>query len=94
MPLCFSLSALLFLSGWAMQMSAFIFVRRNWGEDQQHLSLILDYLCDIKHPLQLLMFPEGTDLTAVQFEKYLAEYPWVKFSCNMMFNSGCTMLPS
>ncbi|XP_072404805.1 lysocardiolipin acyltransferase 1-like [Chiloscyllium punctatum] len=49
--------------GWAMQMSAFIFVRRNWGEDQQHLSLILDYLCDIKHPLQLLMFPEGTDLT-------------------------------
>ncbi|XP_078391392.1 lysocardiolipin acyltransferase 1 [Cetorhinus maximus] len=50
--------------GWAMQMAAFIFVRRNWEEDQEYLRDMLDYLCDIKHPLQLLMFPEGTDLTA------------------------------
>ncbi|XP_072356480.1 lysocardiolipin acyltransferase 1 isoform X1 [Scyliorhinus torazame] len=49
--------------GWAMQVAAFIFVRRNWEEDQEYLSLMLEYLCDIKHPLQLLMFPEGTDLT-------------------------------
>ncbi|XP_072356724.1 lysocardiolipin acyltransferase 1-like [Scyliorhinus torazame] len=52
--------------GWAMQVAAFIFVRRNWEEDQEYLSLMLEYLCDIKHPLQLLMFPEGTDLTALR----------------------------
>ncbi|XP_067881533.1 lysocardiolipin acyltransferase 1-like [Heterodontus francisci] len=50
--------------GWAMQVAAFIFVRRKWEEDQENLSLMLDYLCDIKQPLQLLMFPEGTDFTA------------------------------
>ncbi|XP_059838508.1 lysocardiolipin acyltransferase 1 [Hypanus sabinus] len=50
--------------GWAMQVAAFIFIERKWERDREHLQLMLDHLCDIQQPLQLLMFPEGTDLTA------------------------------
>nr|XP_033793960.1 lysocardiolipin acyltransferase 1 isoform X1 [Geotrypetes seraphini]XP_033793961.1 lysocardiolipin acyltransferase 1 isoform X1 [Geotrypetes seraphini]XP_033793962.1 lysocardiolipin acyltransferase 1 isoform X1 [Geotrypetes seraphini]XP_033793963.1 lysocardiolipin acyltransferase 1 isoform X1 [Geotrypetes seraphini]XP_033793965.1 lysocardiolipin acyltransferase 1 isoform X1 [Geotrypetes seraphini]XP_033793966.1 lysocardiolipin acyltransferase 1 isoform X1 [Geotrypetes seraphini]XP_03379396 len=49
--------------GWAMQIAAFIFISRNWEEDKHHFKAMLDYFCDIKEPLQLLIFPEGTDLT-------------------------------
>ncbi|XP_007896497.1 lysocardiolipin acyltransferase 1 [Callorhinchus milii] len=49
--------------GWAMQVAAFIFIRRKWEEDRTHLEAMLRYFCEIKQPLQLLMFPEGTDLT-------------------------------
>ncbi|KAM4693187.1 lysocardiolipin acyltransferase 1 isoform 1-T2 [Discoglossus pictus] len=49
--------------GWAMQVAAFIFIRRKWEEDKNHFEHMLDYFCDIKEPLQLLIFPEGTDLT-------------------------------
>ncbi|XP_078505983.1 lysocardiolipin acyltransferase 1 isoform X1 [Lissotriton helveticus] len=50
--------------GWAMQVAAFIFIHRKWEEDKHHFEEMLDYFCDIKEPLQLLIFPEGTDLTA------------------------------
>lgn len=49
--------------GWAMQIAAFIFIHRKWEEDKSHFEAMLDYFCDIKEPLQLLIFPEGTDLT-------------------------------
>uniref|UniRef100_A0A8C5MYN6 Lysocardiolipin acyltransferase 1 n=1 Tax=Leptobrachium leishanense TaxID=445787 RepID=A0A8C5MYN6_9ANUR len=49
--------------GWAMQIAAFIFIHRKWEEDKNHFEAMLDYFCDIKEPLQLLIFPEGTDLT-------------------------------
>lgn len=49
--------------GWAMQVASFIFIRRKWEEDRSHFESMLDYFCDIKEPLQLLFFPEGTDLT-------------------------------
>ncbi|XP_063775005.1 lysocardiolipin acyltransferase 1 [Pseudophryne corroboree] len=49
--------------GWAMQVAAFIFIRRKWEEDKSHFEAMLDYFCDINEPLQLLFFPEGTDLT-------------------------------
>ncbi|KAJ7340993.1 hypothetical protein JRQ81_004457 [Phrynocephalus forsythii] len=49
--------------GWAMQVSAFIFIQRKWEEDRHHFENMLDYFCDINEPLQLLIFPEGTDLT-------------------------------
>nr|XP_020648776.1 lysocardiolipin acyltransferase 1 isoform X2 [Pogona vitticeps] len=49
--------------GWAMQVSAFIFIQRKWEEDRHHFENMLDYFCDIHEPLQLLIFPEGTDLT-------------------------------
>ncbi|XP_039605518.1 lysocardiolipin acyltransferase 1 isoform X1 [Polypterus senegalus] len=49
--------------GWAMQVAAFIFIQRRWEEDRHHMEAMLDYFCDIREPLQLLLFPEGTDLT-------------------------------
>ncbi|XP_078255073.1 lysocardiolipin acyltransferase 1 [Rhinoraja longicauda] len=49
--------------GWAMQVAAFIFIERQWERDQDHLKAMLDYFSDGRQPLQLLMFPEGTDLT-------------------------------
>ncbi|XP_039202455.1 lysocardiolipin acyltransferase 1 isoform X2 [Crotalus tigris] len=46
-----------------MQVAAFIFIQRKWEEDKHHFGNMLDYFCDIHEPLQLLIFPEGTDLT-------------------------------
>ncbi|KAF0044134.1 hypothetical protein F2P81_003292 [Scophthalmus maximus] len=49
--------------GWAMQVACFVFIQRRWEDDKKHLENMLDYFCDIREPLQLLLFPEGTDLT-------------------------------
>ncbi|KAK1791231.1 hypothetical protein P4O66_013251, partial [Electrophorus voltai] len=49
--------------GWAMQVAAFIFIHRKWEEDRRHMANMLEYFCDIREPVQLLLFPEGTDLT-------------------------------
>ncbi|XP_061551752.1 lysocardiolipin acyltransferase 1 isoform X2 [Phycodurus eques] len=49
--------------GWAMQVACFVFIHRRWEKDKEHLGNMLDYFCDIREPLQLLLFPEGTDLT-------------------------------
>lgn len=50
-------------AGWAMQVACFVFIQRRWDVDKKHLENMLDYFCDIREPLQLLLFPEGTDLT-------------------------------
>ncbi|XP_022369337.1 lysocardiolipin acyltransferase 1 [Enhydra lutris kenyoni] len=49
--------------GWAMQAAAYIFIHRKWKDDQSHFEDIIDYFCDIREPVQLLLFPEGTDFT-------------------------------
>ncbi|XP_057596967.1 lysocardiolipin acyltransferase 1 isoform X3 [Hippopotamus amphibius kiboko] len=49
--------------GWAMQAAAYIFIHRKWKDDKCHFEDMIDYFCDIHEPLQLLIFPEGTDLT-------------------------------
>ncbi|XP_048083739.1 lysocardiolipin acyltransferase 1 [Alosa alosa] len=49
--------------GWAMQVASFIFIHRRWEEDRTHMANMLQYFCRIREPLQLLLFPEGTDLT-------------------------------
>ncbi|XP_037662492.1 lysocardiolipin acyltransferase 1 isoform X2 [Choloepus didactylus] len=49
--------------GWAMQAAAYIFIHRKWKEDKSHFEDMIDYFCGICEPLQLLIFPEGTDLT-------------------------------
>lgn len=46
-----------------MQVACFIFIQRRWMDDKKHMENMLDYFCDIREPLQLLLFPEGTDLT-------------------------------
>ncbi|XP_014204206.1 lysocardiolipin acyltransferase 1-like isoform X2 [Copidosoma floridanum] len=49
--------------GWIMQMNGFLYITRQWEEDQGRLSRSLDYLVTLRRRSQLLIFPEGTDLT-------------------------------
>ena len=44
-----------------MQIAMFIFLKRNWDKDEKYLHQILHYFTDTNYPLQLLIFPEGTD---------------------------------
>ncbi|KAJ8672677.1 hypothetical protein QAD02_003937 [Eretmocerus hayati] len=49
--------------GWIMQMNGFLYITRRWEEDRGRLSRSLDYLVSLRANSQLLIFPEGTDLT-------------------------------
>lgn len=49
--------------GWATQILLFVFLSRNWATDKGYLHHLLAYLVDCKYPYQLLIFPEGTDLS-------------------------------
>ena len=49
--------------GWAMQILLYLFLSRNWASDEGYLRHMLCYLVDCKYPLQLVVFPEGTDLS-------------------------------
>ena len=57
------------LTGWAMQAGNFLFVSREWQKDKQNIIDNLQYFISIKYPLQLLIFPEGTDLSPSNKEK-------------------------
>ena len=46
-----------------MQMNGFLYITRHWEEDQGRLSRSLDYLIALRRRTQLLIFPEGTDLS-------------------------------
>lgn len=52
-----------------MQMNGFLYITRRWEEDRGRLSRALDYLVALERRTQLLIFPEGTDLTASSKEK-------------------------
>lgn len=74
----------IFVTGWVMQMNGFLYITRRWEEDQGRLSRTLDYLIALGNRTQLLIFPEGTDLTKNSKEKsdkyalqhHLAEYTY------------------
>ncbi|XP_001603121.2 lysocardiolipin acyltransferase 1 [Nasonia vitripennis] len=55
--------------GWIMQMNGFLYITRRWEEDQGRLSRSLDYLVSLRRRSQLLIFPEGTDLTVSSKER-------------------------
>lgn len=44
-------------------MNGFLYITRHWEEDRGRLSGSLDYLVALGRRCQLLIFPEGTDLT-------------------------------
>ncbi|KAJ8672678.1 hypothetical protein QAD02_003938 [Eretmocerus hayati] len=50
-------------AGWLIQTAGNLFVRRNWKVDEDHLSRWLDYELALNRRCQLVIFPEGTDLT-------------------------------
>lgn len=64
----------MYFPGWAMQVACFVFIQRRWEDDKKHLQNMLDYFCDIREPLQLLLFPEGTDLTGEKSRAHLASF--------------------
>ncbi|KAK8726081.1 hypothetical protein OTU49_010371 [Cherax quadricarinatus] len=55
--------------GWIMQMSCFLYIRRRWEDDQRLMNNVLDYFRDIDHTFQVLLFPEGTNLTPATQKK-------------------------
>lgn len=62
--ICYVFSSLLPIPvGWAMQILLYLFLSRNWAADEGYLRHLLCYLVDCKYPLQLVIFPEGTDLS-------------------------------
>ncbi|KNC82639.1 hypothetical protein SARC_05079 [Sphaeroforma arctica JP610] len=50
--------------GWATQAMCFLFVERSWEKDEAYISSWIQYYQNQNYPLQLVMFPEGTDLSA------------------------------
>ena len=46
-----------------MQLMLYIFLSRDWTSDERYLNRILQYFLHCKYPIQLLIFPEGTDLS-------------------------------
>ena len=46
-----------------MQLSNFLFIKRRWDSDKKEFHNKLYYLNSINYPCQLLLFPEGGDLT-------------------------------
>lgn len=55
--------------GWAAQFYNFIFLARNWEEDQRRFKKHLAQLNKPNDPMWLIIFPEGTNLSASTREK-------------------------
>ncbi|KAF1942497.1 acyltransferase-domain-containing protein [Clathrospora elynae] len=55
--------------GWGAQFYNFIFLSRNWEQDQRTFKKHLAQLNKPKDPMWLIIFPEGTNLSATTREK-------------------------
>lgn len=55
--------------GWGCQFYNFIFLARNWEEDKQRFKKHLSKLNKPDHPMWLIIFPEGTNLSETTREK-------------------------
>jgi len=57
--------------GWCMSMSRFIYLARNWASDSARLDKMLDYFnrTSAEGGKQIVLFPEGTNLTPKAKEK-------------------------
>ncbi|KAL7631213.1 UNVERIFIED_CONTAM: hypothetical protein RMT77_018481 [Armadillidium vulgare] len=49
--------------GWGMQINHYVFLRRNWNTDKDVISKLVKYFKEINLTYQILLFPEGTNLT-------------------------------
>ena len=52
-----------------MQVVHCIFLHRKWAQDELYIRRTLRFFADHRYPLQLLLFPEGTDLSPTNREK-------------------------
>ena len=55
--------------GWGAQFYNFIFLSRNWETDKYRFKSALNHLKNASDPMWLLIFPEGTNLSATTREK-------------------------
>ncbi|KAF1930277.1 1-acyl-sn-glycerol-3-phosphate acyltransferase gamma [Didymella exigua CBS 183.55] len=55
--------------GWSAQFYNFIFLARNWEEDQRRFKKALSRLNGATQPMWLIIFPEGTNLSSTTREK-------------------------
>ncbi|KAJ4398138.1 hypothetical protein N0V91_010426 [Didymella pomorum] len=55
--------------GWSAQFYNFIFLARNWEEDQRRFKKALSRLNSVTQPMWLIIFPEGTNLSSTTREK-------------------------
>ncbi|XP_045522488.1 lysocardiolipin acyltransferase 1-like [Pieris brassicae] len=49
--------------GWIMQLNFFLYVKRNWQEDQVNMSQYVEYYKKLRYRQRVVLFPEGTDLS-------------------------------
>lgn len=64
-------------AGWAMQTALFIFIQRKWEIDRNILSKAINYYNSIQKKVFVLIFPEGTNLTAstrAKSDKFASEH--------------------
>lgn len=52
-----------------MQMNCFTYIQRNWEHDEAEMKRVANYLDSMDYTYQLLIFPEGTDLTESSMKK-------------------------
>jgi len=55
--------------GWAMQHFGFLFLQRKIEIDQKTIESALTHFASHNYPIELLIFPEGTDLTEYSMHK-------------------------
>ncbi|XP_050674835.1 lysocardiolipin acyltransferase 1-like [Leptidea sinapis] len=49
--------------GWIMQLNYFLYLKRNWEEDQLNMFQYIDYYKKLGYSQRVVLFPEGTDLS-------------------------------
>ena len=65
-----------------MQNGMFLFLKRRWEQDKGYLTRVLGYFKDKTYPLQLFIFPEGTNMENSALErshKYAEKNNLVKY---------------
>lgn len=50
-------------SGWSMQLSLCLYIKRNWTSDKYSFAKVADYIASLNYKCCLMLFPEGTDMT-------------------------------
>lgn len=46
-----------------MQLNYFLYVKRNWQEDEVNITQFIDYYKRLRYHQRVVLFPEGTDLS-------------------------------
>lgn len=52
-----------------MQLNFFLYVKRDWREDQLNLSQFVEYYNKLRYECRLVLFPEGTDLSETNIKR-------------------------